>query len=155
MAKAFHFGSQCGSMCFSLATTVNPPQYYYCMSCFGLLLTLNLPLGSILGESERRLMFSAIIAALDASQVEVPAFVSASPSTSISQSLEVLGYMIMSPRQAEITLHSQDSLITTGPQVVHYECQTLSSVSNKHPFFYLDGLMRMFGAKLWKFSRGS
>ena len=107
-----------------------------------------------MGESERRLMFSALISALDASQVQVSAFVSASPLTSIAQSLEVLGYMIMTPRQAEITLQSADSLIPTGPKVVHFESQTLTSVGSKHPFFYLDGLMRLFGTKLWKFSRG-
>ena len=112
------------------------------------------PSGAILGESERRLMFSALIAALDASQVQVPAFVSASPLSSINHSLEVLGYLIMAPRQAEIALQSQDSLITTGPKVVHFESQTLSNVNSKHAFFYLDGLMRLFGTKLWKFSRG-
>jgi len=111
--------------------------------------------GSILGESERRLMFSALIGALDASQVQIPAFVSASPSTSTKQSLEILGYMIMSPRLAEITLQSQDSVVTSGPKVVHFESQTLANVGSKHPFFYLDGLMRLFGTKLWKFSRGN
>ena len=111
-------------------------------------------LGSILGESERRLMFSALIGALDASQVQVPAFVSASPSSSVKQSLEVLGYMIMSPRLAEIALQSHDSLVTSGPKVIHFESQTLSNVGSKHPFFYLDGLMRLFATKLWKFSHG-
>jgi hypothetical protein len=100
-------------------------------------------------------MFSALIAALDASQVQVPAFISASPLSSISQSLEVLGYMIVSPRQAEITLQSQDSLLTAGPKVVHFESQTLANVGSKHPFFYLDGLMRLFETKMWKFSRGT
>lgn len=107
-----------------------------------------------MGESERRLMFSALISALDASQVQVPAFVSASPLSSMSHSLEILGYMIKSPREAEITLQSPDSVIPTGPKVIHFESQTLSGVGSKHAFFYLDGLMRLFETKLWKFSRG-
>lgn len=123
--------------------------YWLLLLCY-----LCMPEGTILGESERRLMFSALISALDASQVQVPVFVSASPSSSIAQSLEVLGYMIISPRQAEITSQSSDSLIPTGPKVVHFESQTLANVGSKHPFFYLDGLMRLFGTKLWKFSRG-
>ena len=110
--------------------------------------------GTILGESERRLMLSSLMAALDASQVQVPAFVSASPLSSISRSLEVLGYMIMNPRQAEMTLQCEDSIVPVGPTAIHFESQTLSGVGSKHPFFYLDGLMRLFGTKLWKFSRG-
>lgn len=114
-----------------------------------------LPTGTILGDSERRMILSALISALDASQVQVPAFISASPLSSIKKSTEVLGYMIVSPRQAEITLQSQDSLAITTPKVVHFESHALSNVGSKHPFFYLDGLMRLMGTKLWKFSRGA
>ena len=99
-------------------------------------------------------MFSALISALDASQTHIPAFISASPLPSISTSHEVLGYMIESPRQAEIALQSEDSLGTVGPRVVHFESQMLGSVGSKHAFFYLDGLLRLFATKMWKFSRG-
>ncbi len=99
-------------------------------------------------------MFSALMAALDGSQVQVPAFISASPTSPLSKTLEVIGYWIISPRKGEMALPYQTSLLSKGSQVVHFESQILSNVGSKHPFFYVDGLMRLFGTKLWKFSRG-
>ena len=100
-------------------------------------------------------MLSALVVALDASQVQVPVLVAASPLSSIEQSLEILGYTVACPRHTEMAVSTQDFSAGESPVVSHFESQTLANVGSKHAFFYLDGLIRLFGSKLWKFSRGS
>jgi hypothetical protein len=102
--------------------------------------------------SERRVLFSALISALDSSRCQIPVFLTSEPQESIFYSKEVLGYEIISPR---VTEHNAGAYCDHEPAIYQYESLILDAVNRKHSFYYLDGLSRLFGAKLWKFSSGT
>jgi hypothetical protein len=102
--------------------------------------------------SERRVLFSALISALDSSRCQIPVFLTSEPQESIMYSKEVLGYEIISPR---VTEHNAGAYCDHEPAIYQYESLILDAVNRKHSFYYLDGLSRLFGAKLWKFSSGT
>jgi hypothetical protein len=108
--------------------------------------------GSALTDaSQRRVLFSALIAALDISRQDIPIFLSSEPLGYVRHAKEVLGYHIVSPR---INEHDAGQSSSLHPAVGHFESSTLPNVTRKHALYYLDGLSRLFGAKLWKFSCG-
>lgn len=109
--------------------------------------------GSALTDaSQRRVLFSALIAALDISRQDIPIFLSSEPLGYVRHAKEVLGYHIVSPR---INEHDAGNDLSSHPAVGHFESSMLPNVTRKHALYYLDGLSRLFGAKLWKFSCGS
>lgn len=101
--------------------------------------------------SLRRILFSGVCTGLELSKCSIPVFLISSKMNSIDESIEVLGYKVLSP-------HSDQYFYSDRPQqsgVIHYESMTHDSVGRKHSFYYLDGLLRLFGAKLWSFSYGN
>lgn len=102
--------------------------------------------------SERRVLLSALISALDSSRCQVPVFLTSEPQESVVYSKEILGYEIISPR---VTEHNAGVYCHHEPAIYQYESLILDAVNRKHAFYYLDGLSRLFGAKLWKFSSGT
>ena len=111
------------------------------------------PVGMALADpSQRRVLFSAVIAALDISHRDMPIFLSSEPIGYTRHAKELLGYHILGPRLSD----HEASLQTAGdPAVGHFESSVLAPVTRKHSLYYLDGLVRLFGAKVWKFSYGT
>lgn len=115
-------------------------------------LVLNRMKETLSDVSERRVLFSALISALDSSRCQIPVFLTSEPQESIVYSKEVLGYEIISPR---VTEHNAGAYCHHEPAIYQYESLILDGVTRKHSFYFLDGLARLFGAKLWKFSSGT
>lgn len=108
---------------------------------------------NIRDNSLRRLLFSALCTGLELSKCYISAFLASSQISKIDDSVEVLGYKIV--MQAP---HTQQSLLLPifhSSGVIFYESVVQESVGRKHQLYYLDGLLRLFGSKLWNFSYGN
>jgi hypothetical protein len=135
---------------------------------------------SMTSSSTRRVIFSALVCAMDSCRCQLPGLVASTSIDTLHRAREVLGYAICPPSlpvqrpdrsvsfQADSTLNhnessyncsndklSDSSKLVSGGRTVHFESGLLEGVAPKQELYYADGLLHMFSSKLHGFSNGN
>jgi hypothetical protein len=108
------------------------------------------PVQPLASPSQRRVLYSALVCAIDALQCPVPAFLVSTPTDALHRAREVLGYSIAAGDEAS----SRTGRGGEGLFNAYYESALMEGIERKNSLYYLDGLISLFNSKIFDFSNG-
>ena len=135
---------------------------------------------SMTSSSARRVIFSALVCAMDSCRCPLPGLVASTSIDTLHRAREILGYAICPPslvsqkldgpvnvhidvnqdlnngvgsRNNNSKINDSNKLLSSG-RTVHFESGLLEGVAPKQELYYADGLLHMFSSKLHGFSNG-